>query len=215
VPLRDDETTMKTAATQELYAYWNALRGARPAPRREEIDPVAIPRSLPDIFILELQEGGRIAVRLAGTSLCDLYGRELRGSSLAELWTVESRREIDQVLRSVLSEAAIAVIAAAGRREGRDTELFELVVAPLADASGACRHVIGALTASEPSPLRGPEPIEALEARCARLSWPSGLRQNRRLRHDLAPANEARRVGRFMVYDGGLELADTALSTSR
>lgn len=205
---------MKTAATQELYAYWNALRGARPAPRREEIDPVAIPSSLPEIFILELREAGRMVVRLAGTRLCELYGRELRGSTMADLWTAQSRREVDQVLRTVMSEAAVAVIAAAGQREGRDADLFEIVIAPLADETGICRHAIGALTPSDPPLLRSPCPIDALQTHCARLSWPSGLRQNRRLRRQLAPP-DARRVGRFLVYDGGLELAESALSTSR
>ena len=44
---------MKHTTTQNLYAYWNAMRGARLAPRRFEIEPAQIADILPDTFILE------------------------------------------------------------------------------------------------------------------------------------------------------------------
>jgi len=203
---------MKSVATQELYAYWNALRGARAAPRRDEIDPIAIPHSLPEIFLLELREGDRIAVRLAGTRLCELYGRELRGCSASALWAPQSHREIDQVLHDVMADAAVAIIAAEARRDERDAGAFELVITPLADGGGTCRYIIGALTPSS-SPARALDRIDALEARSARLSWPSGLRQDGRLERGPGPAGDARQVGRFVVYDGGLELAKPEAST--
>jgi hypothetical protein len=195
---------MKNGATQELYAYWNTLRGARPAPRRDEVDPIAIPHSLPEIFLLELQEGGRIAVRLAGTRLCELYGRELRGISASSLWSAQSRSEVDKVLRDVMAEAAVAVIAADARKEGRSVGAFELVVTPLADAAGTCRYIIGALACTDPQAAHTLYPIDALEARSARLSWPSGLRDDEGAR---PPQGDARQIGRFLVYDGGLEPA--------
>jgi hypothetical protein len=206
---------MKTIATQDLYAYWNALRGPRPAPRRGEIDPLAMPRALPEIFLLELQDSARIAVRLAGTRLCDLFGRELRGSSVSALWAPQSRAEVDQVLREVMDEAAVAVIAAEARWDGRSTGTYELVMAPLADDGGRCRYVIGALSPGEAPPLRGLERIDVLEVHNARLSWPSGLREGARFgRRPALTGSDVRQIGRFMVYDGGLALAAPETSTS-
>jgi hypothetical protein len=199
---------MKNATTRELYAYWNALRGARPAPRRNEIDPIAMPRLLPEIVLLEQDERAEIVVRLAGTRLCEMFARELRGTNAADLWTPASRGEVDRMLRDVMAEAGAAVIAAAGRRDGRDALALEMVALPLTDGQGHRRFLIGALSITGARPLAALERIDRLEARGARLAWPSGL-------HDRGAfaaldatvgliAPDARRVGHFVVYDGGL-----------
>ena len=47
---------MKLAASGELFAYWNALRGARSAPERNDVDPGAIRGILADTFVLEFDE---------------------------------------------------------------------------------------------------------------------------------------------------------------
>ena len=47
---------MKLAATMELYAYWNRLRGARSAPERNDVDPGAIRGVLADTFVLDFDE---------------------------------------------------------------------------------------------------------------------------------------------------------------
>ena len=44
---------MKQASSRELFGYWTAKRGSRPAPERGEIEPSAIRRALGDVFILE------------------------------------------------------------------------------------------------------------------------------------------------------------------
>jgi hypothetical protein len=112
-----------------------------------------------------------------------------------------------------MAETAVAVIAADARKDGRSAGAFELVVTPLADAAGTCRYIIGALAGADPQAARALGPIDALEARSARLSWPSGLRRDIGRRPAPAPG-DARQIGRFMVYDGGLEPAAPA-STSR
>jgi len=43
---------LKLAPSLELYAYWDALRGARGAPERNDIEPGAIRGVLADTFIL-------------------------------------------------------------------------------------------------------------------------------------------------------------------
>ncbi|HVV93986.1 MAG TPA: PAS domain-containing protein [Hyphomicrobiales bacterium] len=205
---------MKHAATRDLYAYWDRLRGARPAPRRGEVDPTAIPRLLPDIALFELQDHGGIAVRLAGTRLCDLFARELRGAPATALWTEGSRGEIDQVLRDVMAEAGVAVIAAACRRDGRAAIPAEMVALPLADRTERRRFVIAALTLGGPAEARGGERIDALDAESARLSWPDSALGDRGFAalDMVAAAGDPRRIGRFIVYDGGRGAVGTATS---
>ena len=77
---------MKHAASRELYAYWEERRGTRPAPERAEIEPGAIRGVLSDAFILALDGSAGHPVRLAGTRVCALFGRELKGESFLDLW---------------------------------------------------------------------------------------------------------------------------------
>ena len=71
---------MKHAASRELYAYWEGKRGSRPAPERAEIDPGAIRGALGDTFILALDRGAGHPLRLAGTRVCALFGREIKAN---------------------------------------------------------------------------------------------------------------------------------------
>ena len=75
---------MKHAASRELYTYWQALRGRRPAPQRAEIEPGAIRHVLSEAFIVALDRGAGYPFRLAGTRVCALFGRELKGESFLE-----------------------------------------------------------------------------------------------------------------------------------
>jgi hypothetical protein len=70
---------------RELYDYWvNRCAGAG-LPRRDDIKPSDFPRLLPAISLVDVEAGGRFKVRLAGTRLRDIYGREITGKYLQEL----------------------------------------------------------------------------------------------------------------------------------
>ena len=72
---------MKQDGSIALFQYWNRLRHGRPAPKRTEIEPADIKTLLADTFILERDTRGEAVFRLAGTRLCAVYGRELKGFS--------------------------------------------------------------------------------------------------------------------------------------
>ena len=77
---------MRLDAQRELYDYWTELRGGRVMPKRSEIDPVAIPRVLPNLALVDLEGEGealRLRVRLLGTTLVERYG-ERTGKYLDE-----------------------------------------------------------------------------------------------------------------------------------
>ena len=76
---------MKHAVIQDLYAYWQERRGNRPAPERADIVPGPIRHLLSDVFILTLDREAGHPFRLAGTRLCALFGRELKGERFIEL----------------------------------------------------------------------------------------------------------------------------------
>jgi hypothetical protein len=69
----------------EVMAYWDRIRGPRRMPRREEIDPVLLPRrALPHIFIADVVDG-TFRYRLAGTDYELNFGRSLKGCRLQDL----------------------------------------------------------------------------------------------------------------------------------
>ena len=72
---------MKHPSTRELFDYWNARRGRRLAPERDDIEPGHIRRVLADTFIFAFDEGKGHPFRLAGTRVCALFGRELKGEA--------------------------------------------------------------------------------------------------------------------------------------
>jgi hypothetical protein len=89
---------VKLAATIELYAYWNRLRGARSAPERNDVDPGAIRGVLADTFVLDFDDRRGFPFRIAGSRANALFVKELRGLSFLELWRSADREELDSSL---------------------------------------------------------------------------------------------------------------------
>ena len=101
---------MKHAASRELYAYWEERRGQRPAPERADIEPGAIRQALSDTFILELEAADGHSFRLAGTRVCALFGRELKGEILRRplgSWQPRSDRRICSPSRPMKASAPL------------------------------------------------------------------------------------------------------------
>src|SRR5215211_6129940 len=105
---------MKHATTRMIFAYWDALRGERAAPERGEIEPGEIRHVLADTFMLEIGEGQRAEFRLGGTRLCSLFGRELKGRPLHELWPADGQDEIQHLVDIVVDETAGLVAGLVG-----------------------------------------------------------------------------------------------------
>ncbi len=111
---------MKHEGSIALFQYWNRLRNGRPAPRRTEIEPADIKTLLADTFILEKDARGEPVFRLAGTRLCALYGRELKGFSFASLWREKDQRLLSRLAEGSFGSKSIVVVSYEGvSRNGR------------------------------------------------------------------------------------------------
>jgi hypothetical protein len=87
------------------YRYWREKRGARPMPRRCDIDPAEIPRLLPHLMITEMLEGGtRYRYRLSGTAVTEAFGRSLTGKYIDELMTGAYREFLERLYRTIYLE---------------------------------------------------------------------------------------------------------------
>lgn len=118
--------------TLRFIEWWRALPRAGGAPARAAVDPAALVRVLPQVFIL----GQDLSFRLAGGLLCDLHGRELRDRPFAGLWSrPDQGRLADALERAVLELEPVPIEADAYPLTGAGVGV-QVVVAPLASRPG-------------------------------------------------------------------------------
>jgi hypothetical protein len=190
---------VKHSSTQSLYAYWNERRGARPAPDRAEIEPGAIRTALGDSFILGAEPA--TTFRLAGTRVCGLFGRELKGESFAALWSPQDAGAAADLLAIVANEiAGVVAGVTAATAEGYCTDL-ELLLLPLRHRGSSQLRQIGVLVPLARPFWLGASPVTTLELTSHRHIGPA---LHAVPTTPFMAAAEAGRVRHgLLVYDGG------------
>jgi hypothetical protein len=136
---------VKLAATMEIYAYWNQLRGARRAPERNAVDPGAIRGVLADTFILDFDDQRGFPFRIAGSRANAIFLKELRGLSFMDLWRDADREEIDSILHCVADETQAFLIGAEARPPGLGAVDVEIILLPLRHHGFTHSRVLGGL----------------------------------------------------------------------
>src|SRR6516162_2333715 len=127
---------MKHKNSHLLVGYWGRLRKGRAVPSQGDIDPRAIRRMLPHVFILDAEDPARPSYRLAGTAICERYGRELKGTAFLSQWDGNSTRALSLVLRQSLStKQPLCLSSIAATADGGMVE-FETLLAPLSLEGG-------------------------------------------------------------------------------
>lgn len=202
---------MKQPTSRILYNYWNDIRRNRLAPSRFEIEPAQIAPILSETFILERTDEESYPFRLAGTRICERFGRELRGQDFAWL-AGEDHGIVRKVLTAVTSEGAVAVIEfEADTADGRSAT-FEAVVMPLVHPADEVTRYLGAISAIDPPAWLGAEPLTPSGLLCHDVIWPEGRSLDLLGDHDrqlpFSPELAAARVVRFerrhfRILDGG------------
>ena len=143
---------MKLAATEELYAYWRKIKGARSAPERNDVDPGQIRGVLADTFILEFEKARGFPMRIVGTRTSALFQRELRGAAFLEIWRVEDRLEVGGLLETVADEAQPFLVGATGGAASADLIDVDILLLPLRHRGATHSRILGSC-----APRRAPE----------------------------------------------------------
>jgi hypothetical protein len=155
---------MKHPSNRELFDYWNECRGPRLAPERSEIDPAAIRRVLGDTFVLEANGMAQHPFRIAGTRLCALFCRELKGESFLNLWQRSGQAAVRDLITAAMEEKAGVVASVSGTTT--DPTLLpislELLLLPLAYQSRSDARVLGALAPMSVPYWLGAKPVGPL-----------------------------------------------------
>ncbi|UMY17715.1 PAS domain-containing protein [Methylobacterium organophilum] len=211
---------MKHPTSRLLHAYWDRLRGERSAPERSEIEPGAIRNLLADSLILEIEAPAEEAViRIGGTRLCAMFGRELRDTAFAGLWgdgmAPSSLAHPQHLVETVACDRVGLIAGLKGRtRQGEALDL-ELLLLPLRHRGRTRSRLLGALSPFHVPHWFGLRPIVRLEAVSQRvlrgplpafvpLDPPPGERMPL-IATIPPPANDSRpwRRGHLMVHPGG------------
>ncbi len=146
---------MKHRNSHLLVGYWSRLRKGREVPDQTDIDPRAIKRMLSFIFILEAADPSRPIYRLAGTSLCERFGAELKGTNFFAHWEGQSREALTALLRQSLTLKQPVSLSSVAVTEYGMMEL-ETVLTPVTFGDGAPTRFLGMVQVlSDPSVVGG------------------------------------------------------------
>lgn len=205
---------MKHRTTLDLYDYWQRLRGTRPAPDRSDIEPADIRTLLADTFILEVVSRTEYRFRLAGTRICALYGREMKGKDFLSFWKGKDRDAVASLLAAIHEDAAAAVIGVSGRSAHDRNIDLECLLLPVSQPGQGHSRVLGSLVPMADPYWIGIHPVMHQTIASLRLIWPDERpfqigKPNVSVIPDLPQGGQAvirsfrRKVAHLVVYDGG------------
>ncbi|HEY0121935.1 MAG TPA: PAS domain-containing protein [Rhizobium sp.] len=160
---------MRLKTSTEIFTYWEQLRGSADAPLRNLIQPSAVRHILPELFILELVPDQAPRFRLAGTAICSLMGREIRGESFAALWAGSQIDDPVRIATGVMTHVVPALINATGYTIGGRHMAFEMVLMPMRSSDDVCDRLLGCLTPAAHTAWLGSERLEFLAPDRSRL----------------------------------------------
>jgi hypothetical protein len=150
-------TQLVTQGQRELFDYWLESAGERPMPARSDLDPMRMPQLLPYLGLIDLREGvNRALFRLAGTRLRDVYGQEITGKRMDEVFSGPSADYWSRIHRRVAETGQPAQGVVRGPVAGRDHVVLFWLRLPLSEDGGRvdrilCHDTAGPCACEEPA----------------------------------------------------------------
>ena len=186
-------------ASRMLFRAWEAMRGTRSAPARQDVDLAQMRKLVPQLFIAEHCAASQaFRWRLAGTAICGLLGREVTGSDLLDGWDRFEKDVIRRFLSGVSGTHQPALLRLRFTTDRDQPIVAEMAAFPMMAADGASTQVLGGLFAFADPALKHYDKIIARELLSARFaaSEPVAALPEEAL-------TQARR--KFRVITGGLD----------
>ena len=146
---------MKHRNSHFAVGYWSRIRHGRATPDQADIDPRALKRLLPFVFLLDARSGA-FTYRLAGTTLCERYGGELRGRDFLYQWDPDSRVRLTELLRRSLDTSVPACLTSIGATDDCHMAEIETVLMPITFGAANPERFLGvAQVLTDVLPLAG------------------------------------------------------------
>ena len=140
---------------KDLLNYWNMVRRGRRAPKRIEITPSEITPLLPITFILEVTSSKELQFRLAGSKMCEIFGKEFRGQNFFDCWPKAEQGILARYLSQLINEGTIITINCEAKAPNNETAEFEMLFLPLTHSGTTIDRILGSITPKEDYPWIG------------------------------------------------------------
>jgi len=149
---------------RELYDYWRQTAGERVMPSRPDFDPLKVPRLLPHIGLIDVRDGlDQGSFTLAGTCLRDIYGAEITGRRLSDVFCGDCATYWRRVYARIATAASPGTGVVRGPSRGRDHVVLFWLRLPLSDDG---RHVDRILCLDIAGPFETSEGDSPCASRC-------------------------------------------------
>ena len=138
---------MTMTMIQTLRSYWETLRNDGDLPLRSDIDPRQIPDVLDSLFIFERLNPADVRIRIAGLTLCEMMGMEVRGQSPKAFFDKNTRQRFEAVVTDVMTRPTIAYIGLDTVDKMGNEARAGMILLPLRGDFGDVSRIIGCVTA--------------------------------------------------------------------
>jgi hypothetical protein len=125
---------MKHRNSNFVVGYWGRIKAGKPVPEQADIDPRGLKRLLSFVFVLETGVQNAVLYRLAGSTLCQYFGHELRGESFLSHWDEGSKPALTVLLRQAERLSVPICLVSLGATDGGRMVELETVLMPIAHA---------------------------------------------------------------------------------
>ena len=132
---------------QTLRSHWESLRNDGDLPLRSDIDPRQIPDVLDSLFIFERLNPSDVRVRIAGLTLCEMMGMEVRGQSPMAFFDKSTRQRFEAVITEVMTRPTIAYLGLDIVDKMGNEARAGMILLPLRGDFGDVSRIIGCITA--------------------------------------------------------------------
>jgi hypothetical protein len=136
---------MKHPSSRAYFAYWDAQRSGAKAPDRSAFEPSAVRELLADSFVLACQRDAGLPFRVAGTRVCALFGRDVKGEAFVSLFA-SPREPIANLIGVVIDELQPVVAGLSATAPDGARAQLELLLLPFNPRAYTPPSLTGLLT---------------------------------------------------------------------
>jgi hypothetical protein len=156
---------MEHLMLRQLFQEWTNLMDGQAVPERSCLSPAAIAAALPDTLMLAFDPATGHPIRLAGSRVCALFGRELRGQGMVELFDPADRDAAALLIGEIAESESPALATLIGPSADHGELALELLLLPLrVDGARRSQMLCGLAAPEMPWWLAG-DPIRGLRLR--------------------------------------------------
>ncbi len=186
--------------TRELYSYWEKIRAENAAPNRASIDLRQISRIVPDLMMME-RDNMRQSYkwRLAGTSVCRLYQKELTYSDAFTGWGSFERDILKKLFDTVVTSLQPCLVRMRLTTNTDEVIGAEMLGLPLQSGNGSRFHIFGGVFPFRDVAALHYQEITKMELSGARTIWTEHLPGDKLV----AALNTTRTFGGLRLVQGG------------